>query len=52
MPSPPTRSWSTPWGERRQLARGFGVGISTPDSEDFDELLVSIVPQMPVRLVQ
>lgn len=33
------------------LARGFGVGLTTPDSEELDELLTSILRRMPVRLV-
>jgi Flp pilus assembly protein TadG len=36
----------------RQLARGFGAFYSTPDSEDLEAILVSIIGQMPIRLVR
>lgn len=34
-----------------ELVAGFGYAVSTPDAEDLDDLLISIVQQMPVRLV-
>ena len=34
------------------LVSGFGYAVSTPDEDDLDDLLVSIVQQMPVRLVE
>ena len=34
------------------LARGFGFGVTTADEEDLDDILVSILRQMPFHLVQ
>lgn len=34
------------------LARGFGIGVDTPNPDDLDDILVSILRQMPVRMVQ
>jgi hypothetical protein len=34
------------------LARGFGVGFTTTDEEDLDELLSLILARMPVYLVK
>jgi hypothetical protein len=34
------------------LARGFGSGYTTTEEEDLDNLLVSILRQMPVRLIE
>jgi len=34
------------------LARGYGKGFTTPDPEDLDDLLSSILAEMPVRLVR
>ena len=34
------------------LARGFGIGIDTPHPDDLDDILVSIVKRMPIRLVR
>ena len=33
------------------LARGFGFGFTTTDENDLDNLLVSILQQMPAMLV-
>ncbi len=34
------------------LVRGIGIALTTPDSKQLDDLLISILQRMPVRLVQ
>jgi hypothetical protein len=34
------------------LVRGFGRAYDTPDPKQLDDILVTIVRQMPVRLVE